>query len=163
MVRCGYGTVDKPRLRVVPSYNPIRERSQPETCVGKVFHSRSVPMKAFIGSAALGLALALGGFAGLGSRADDPPGSDAAADAEERKQKQAAERFLAVLEKNPRRGTALDKLYGYHVEAGTLESFVKAFRDRAHESPTDGVAWMLLGLIESQRGRDAAAVEAFRR
>src|SRR6185436_9969075 len=75
--------------------------------------------------------------------------------------RQAAERFLTVLEKTPRRGTALDRLYGYHVEAGTLEPFVKQFADRTVKNAKDGAAWMILGLIESQRGKDAAAVAAF--
>lgn len=72
-------------------------------------------------------------------------------------QEQIAERFLAVLEKNPRRGTALDKVYGLHVENGTLEAFVKQLEERIAANPMAGAAWMILGLIESQRGRDAAA------
>lgn len=42
---------------------------------------------------------------------------------EEQKQRQAVARFVTVLEKNPRRGTALDRVYGHHVEFGTLDSF----------------------------------------
>ncbi len=87
--------------------------------------------------------------------------ADAAAKAEDDKQRLAAERFLTVLEKTPRRGTALDRLYGYHVEAGTLDQFVKRYADRTAKDARDGSAWMILGLIESQRGRDAAAVSAF--
>lgn len=87
---------------------------------------------------------------------------DDAATAEEQKQRQAAERFRGVLEKNPRRGTALDRLYGYYVEAGTLDELIKTYTARTEANPQDGTAWMILGLIESQRGRDAAAVAAFR-
>ncbi|MEX2138330.1 MAG: DUF1583 domain-containing protein [Pirellulales bacterium] len=89
-------------------------------------------------------------------------GQDAAgeADAELERQKKIIERFVSVLEKNPRRGTALDRIYGFHIEWGTLDAFVAGFRERA-EKKNDGIAWMVLGLIESQRGRDAAAVEAF--
>ena len=85
----------------------------------------------------------------------------AAADSDDVKQRQAAERFLGVLEKSPRRGTALDRLYGYHIEAGTLEQFVRTFEERTAKNAKDGAAWMILGLIEAQRGRDAAAVAAF--
>jgi len=41
---------------------------------------------------------------------------------EEAQQRVAMERFLGVLEKNPRRGTALDRVYGYHIERGTQSS-----------------------------------------
>lgn len=73
------------------------------------------------------------------------------------------ERFLTVLEKNPRRGTALDRVYGFYVENGRINELVAKYTDRAKEDEADGVAWMIVGLVESQRGRDAAAVEAFRR
>lgn len=87
---------------------------------------------------------------------------DPAAEAEEQKLRQTAERFLEVLERNPRRGTALDRVFGYHIEAGTIDAFVEELRQRTAKSPQDGTGWMLLGLIEAQRGREPAAVAAFR-
>ncbi len=89
--------------------------------------------------------------------AQDP--GDSAAEANERK---VMERFLTVLEKTPRRGTALDRVYGYHVEHGSLDALVRRYDDRTKADPKDGAAWLLLGLIEAQRGRDAAAVAALR-
>ena len=83
------------------------------------------------------------------------------ADAELEKERVAAERFLTVLEKNPRRGTALDKVYTFHVDRGSLNSWVQKYRDRVRKDPQDGPAWMLLGLIDLQRGQDAAAVQGF--
>ncbi|MEQ1824309.1 MAG: DUF1583 domain-containing protein [Pirellula sp.] len=80
---------------------------------------------------------------------------------EEAKQVQATDRFLKVLEKSPRRGTALDRVYGHHVEFGSLDGFIAKLQDRTTKDPKDSDAWMLLGLFESQRGADAAAVEAF--
>ncbi len=77
------------------------------------------------------------------------------------RQKQVAERFAAVLERSPRRGTAFDRIYGFHVENGSLDEFVGSVRQRTATKPDDGASWMILGLFESQRGRDAAAVEAF--
>lgn len=85
--------------------------------------------------------------------------TEAAAELE--KERVAVERFRAVLEKNPRRGTSLDKVYGFHVEQGTLNAWVQEYRDRVQKKADDGLAWMLLGLIELQRGQDAAAVTAF--
>jgi tetratricopeptide (TPR) repeat protein len=73
------------------------------------------------------------------------------------------DRFQTLLEKAPRRGTALDRVYGYHVERGTLDDLIKRYQDRTAGDPKDGAAWLLLGLFEAQRGQDAAAVAAFRR
>ena len=67
-----------------------------------------------------------------------------------------------LLEKNPRRGTALDRVYGYHVERGTLDTFIKSYHDRLAKKPDDGTGWLILGLLEGQRGQDAAAVAALR-
>ncbi len=79
---------------------------------------------------------------------------------EEAQQIKAAERFLTVLQKTPRRGTALDRVYGHHVEFGTLEKFLSELKDKTTADPKDGVAWMLLGLFEAQRGQDGNAVDA---
>src|SRR5262249_3030377 len=75
-------------------------------------------------------------------------------------EKEVVERFFAVLERNPRRGTALDKVYAFHIEHGSLEAFVAQLRDRVKLTPDDGAGWLILGLIESQRSRDTVAVEA---
>jgi tetratricopeptide (TPR) repeat protein len=88
--------------------------------------------------------------------APDTPSPD------EERERRVMERFLSVLEKNPRRGTALDRVYGYHVERGTLDKLVESYRLRTKKNPKDGRAWLVLGLIESQRGHDAAAVTALR-
>ena len=48
------------------------------------------------------------------------------------------------------------------MERGTLDAFLKSYRDRVAKEPTDGASWLILGLFESQRGRDAAAAAAFR-
>jgi tetratricopeptide (TPR) repeat protein len=81
---------------------------------------------------------------------------------EEAKEKAIAARFQKVLETNPRRGTALDRLYGYHVERGTLDKLIGSYAEKTKANPKDGNAWMIVGLLESQRGKDAAAVAAFR-
>jgi len=88
------------------------------------------------------------------------PSLTAAVDSEEARERELAERFFAVLERNPPRGTALDKTYAFHVEHGSLEAFVGQLRDRVTRAPNDGVGWMILGLVESGRSRDVAAVEA---
>src|SRR4051794_35324815 len=77
---------------------------------------------------------------------DDPSADDI-------REKAIADRFRTVLEANPKRGTALDRLYGYHVERGTLDQMVGGYTDRTGKDARDGVAWMIVGLLESQRGR----------
>jgi tetratricopeptide (TPR) repeat protein len=77
-------------------------------------------------------------------------------------ERKVMERFQSVLEKTPRRGTALDRVYGYHVEHGSLDSLVKRYEDRTKADAADGSSWLLLGLVEAQRGRDASAVAALR-
>ena len=77
-------------------------------------------------------------------------------------ERRVMDRFLVVLEKTPRRGTALDRVYGYHVEHGSLDDLVKRYQDRTKADAVDGASWLLLGLVEAQRGRDAAAVAALR-
>ena len=84
-------------------------------------------------------------------------------DPDEAKEKSVIDRFVVVLEKNPRRGTALDKVYGFHVERGSLETLIKGYREKAaHAKGAEaGAAWMTIGLFESLRGQDALAVTAF--
>ncbi|MBS0201371.1 MAG: tetratricopeptide repeat protein [Planctomycetes bacterium] len=85
-----------------------------------------------------------------------------AQDMDEETQRAISERFATVLEKHPRRGTAFDKVYGYHVEHGSLNELLKHYQDRADQNHgvDSAVAWMIVGLIESQRGRDVDAVRA---
>lgn len=74
-----------------------------------------------------------------------------------------ADRFATVLERNPRRGTAFDKVYGYHAEQGTLDELSQKYRDRA--AGTGGsdasASWIIVGLIEFQRGDEEKARLAF--
>jgi tetratricopeptide (TPR) repeat protein len=81
---------------------------------------------------------------------------------EEARERLAADRFLALLEKQPRFGTALDKVYAFHIERGTLDDFLAAQRQKTSNPQQAGAAWMVIGLVEFQRGRDALAVAAFR-
>ena len=99
-----------------------------------------------------------------------PADEAAGVDEDDAREALAARRFLVVLEKNPRRGTALDRVVAFHVGRGSLEEIVKRYRDvagnekpAAAESLVDaGTAWMIVGLLETQRGREGGAAEAFR-
>src|SRR4051794_9221808 len=68
----------------------------------------------------------------------DEPDEKNKADADEERDRLIAERFRRVLEGNPRRGTALDRLYGYHVERGTLEQLVGEYAARTRKDAKDG-------------------------
>lgn len=70
----------------------------------------------------------------------------------------AIARFRQALEKNPRRDSALDRVYGYYAERGTLGELIESYRERTRKDPRDGATWQILGLIELQRGREAEAL-----
>ena len=74
------------------------------------------------------------------------------------KEKQAAERFLDVLLKRPRTGTALDKVYAFHLENGTLEQLCERLETKARNTK-DGHTWTTLGLLESIRGNEDRAIQ----
>jgi hypothetical protein len=74
---------------------------------------------------ALHFLLLAGLVANLPAQAQEAPGDEDLA-----RQQTVMERYLTVLEKNPRKSTALDKLYGFHVENGSLESLVARYQDR---------------------------------
>ena len=67
----------------------------------------------------------------------------------EKQERIAADRFLDLLKKRPRSGTALDKVYGYHIQNGSLEKFCETLRTEATEK-SSGEAWMLLGMVQMQ-------------
>ncbi|MEP4684410.1 MAG: tetratricopeptide repeat protein, partial [Rhodopirellula bahusiensis] len=71
-----------------------------------------------------------------------------------------ADRFFQVLLRRPRPGTALDRVYGYHVQNGSLDQLIESL-DVDDDAPSAGEKAMVLGLIQAQRGKSALAVEAF--
>lgn len=82
---------------------------------------------------------------------------------DESAERMAVDRFASVLEKNPRRGTAFDKVYAYHVERGTLNELVQKYQTQAKDrTGADAAACsIILGLIESHRGNDSEAIAAY--
>ena len=79
-------------------------------------------------------------------------------------QDQVTGRFMQVLLRRPRLGTALDRVYGYHVQAGTIDQFIEDLETEVETSGDDrGQKTMLLGLFEMHRGRNIRAVAALKR
>ena len=89
------------------------------------------------------------------------PASPAPESPEVAKERRTAERFLTLLERNPRPGTALDRAYAFFAERGELAALADRLRERTQADPSDAAAPAILGLIESRRGNDAEAVAAF--
>ena len=79
---------------------------------------------------------------------------------DEKKERVAAERFLQVLKSRPRLGTALDKVFGYHTGRGSIDSFLNSLRAEA-TSTNNGNLWLIVGLIQTQRGKEGDAAEAY--
>src|SRR5262249_14493439 len=119
----------------------VPDFSHPQT--GEVLMSRRFGMSCLV--LALGARMLASAVPAHAQKPASAPDVTAApADAEERRERVTMERFLALLEKSPRRGTALDRVYGYHVERGTLDAFIKGYDDRVARAPGDGDGWLLL-------------------
>ncbi len=84
------------------------------------------------------------------------------AEAEARK---TADRFLLVLERNPRRGTALDKVVEFHVDHESLDELITRLREQAEATEFEdaGRAWLVVGLIEASQGDAESAQTALER
>ncbi|WP_182867710.1 DUF1583 domain-containing protein [Rhodopirellula sp. JC639] len=82
--------------------------------------------------------------------------------AEQREQITAA-KFLEVLLRRPNTGTALDRVFGYHIGAGDIDQVIDELTAKAQDVSDDdesGRHWMVAGLLQLQRSEDAAAIEA---
>jgi len=69
-------------------------------------------------------------------------------------------RYLLVLERNPRFGTAFDRVYDLLADQGALQEFSQQFWESAELTESKS-AWMIAGLVELRRGRAAEACLAF--
>ncbi len=76
------------------------------------------------------------------------------------REQQITQRFVEVLLRRPRPGTALDRVYGYHVQAGTLDEWIASLETDANARSEPGARAMLRGLVLLRRGSDAEAAEA---
>ncbi len=77
------------------------------------------------------------------------------------REKSIADRFMQVLLRRPAPGTALDRVYGYHIQAGSLDDLFDGLQRDVEKGGEDaGAKAMLLGLMQLQRGRDADAAES---
>ncbi len=93
--------------------------------------------------------------AAIGTSADDP--------AAQVRNPAEIETFAEVLEKDPRPGIAFERVFAFHAEQGTLDRLRETFVGRATAAAgIEGAScWIIIGLIDQQRGRDVQAIAAF--
>ncbi|MEZ6129459.1 MAG: tetratricopeptide repeat protein [Planctomycetaceae bacterium] len=75
-------------------------------------------------------------------------------------ERKSYERYLTLLKRQPRRGAAFDKVYSFHVDAGSLDDFVGGLTSDSRQPDADGTAALILGMVQMRRGDDAAAAQA---
>jgi tetratricopeptide (TPR) repeat protein len=99
------------------------------------------------------------------SKADRQEGSAGELSVEQQREKLTAERFLQVLLRRPTPGTALDRVFGYHIGRGDIGELLDDLTETAQSGNDEeaGRHWMVVGLLQSQRGEDAAAITALRK
>ena len=72
------------------------------------------------------------------------------------------ERYLSLLRRNPRQGTALTRVLKWHSDHKSLDAFQKELESAVQDSPADGASWMLLGLVAEERSNYATALDAYK-
>ncbi len=105
----------------------------------------------------IGLVL-LGGFLARPLEAQEVELSE-----EEKREQVAAERFLELLLKRPTTGTALERVFGFHVVRGDLGELLAGLEKKAAAAADEqsaGNHFMVIGLLQLQRGEEAQAAEA---
>lgn len=73
------------------------------------------------------------------------------------------ERYVQLLKRNPREGTAFDRVFSFHSDRNSLSTFVEELRLKAKESPDDGAVWMLAGMFAARQHDTDVAIEAFQK
>ena len=76
------------------------------------------------------------------------------------REKAVVDRFWGLLERSPRRGTSLDRVYGWYVDTGQMEQLIEKCVKLTEAKPDDAKAWLLLGLVLSRRNDDAGTIAA---
>ena len=84
-------------------------------------------------------------------------------ESEEAKQERlVAERFQELLIKRPRPGTALEKVYEFHLQRENLDKYCADLQMYA-KTHSHGESWLLHGLVLQQRGQESEAIASFQK
>ena len=82
--------------------------------------------------------------------------------ADDARDQKVYERYLSLLRRNPRQGTALTRVLNWHRDRSTLDAFKKDLQAAVQDRPADGASWMLLGLVAEEQSDVVSAAEAYR-
>ncbi len=75
-----------------------------------------------------------------------------------------ADRYLQVLLRRPRTGTALERLHGHHVQAGSWTTFLAQLKAQADAGGDKaGAKYTLIGLLQLERGNEVEAIESLKK
>jgi predicted Zn-dependent protease len=97
------------------------------------------------------------------------PGADLSLFAQETNQTQPQQeldikRYESILLQAPKKGTALDKVYEYHVQRADLDNYLKRLASNTDSSSASSANVMAaIGLLESCRGRELPAIDWLRK
>ncbi len=99
------------------------------------------------------------------SKKKNPAEADSVSDGNDEVARKLAERFLMVLERNPRKGTALDKVVEFHVDHESLDELITRLREKAEATEFEdaGRAWLVVGLVGASQGDAESAQTALER
>ncbi|MCA9137517.1 MAG: tetratricopeptide repeat protein, partial [Planctomycetales bacterium] len=77
-------------------------------------------------------------------------------------QRLIADRFFEVLLRRPRPGTALDRVYSYHVQNQSMDEFMASL-DVTEDVEQAGERQMVLGMCQARRGNSSLAIQALKK
>lgn len=79
----------------------------------------------------------------------------------ERQERAIIERYWTILAKSPRRGTALERVYGFYVDTGQLDELMRRCNELTQQNANDAKTWLLLGHMFAKQSDDVAMLAAF--
>ncbi len=100
--------------------------------------------------------------ANLVSANPQPPDSEPTTVANAVEADEVAERYLTLLRRNPRFGTAFDRLVEFHLASGTMPELLARLQSELESSPEGNTA-LLIGMLHSRRGDEQAAIAALQK
>ena len=121
-------------------------------------------MAAFCGVSTLRLMAASHVAVPAQNEPDETVAEDTESSDEEKEARAGYERFLKLVLRQPKPGTAFDRVYAFHLERGSINSFRETLDEQAAASKDanqTSALWTVIGLIEQRGGRDEQAAAAF--
>ncbi len=73
------------------------------------------------------------------------------------------ERYKLMLSRNPKEGSAFDRLYQFYLEGDGLEAMVTDYKAEAQAKPKDSNVQLIIGHLYKRLGEDTEALDAYQR